>query len=142
MNYKLHDQVSDLLSSAATCRLCQLIVSPPLSNFVGGRPDDRNSTSKIYVRFSFLHRIRPSGYLVRTRSLPVLAGHACSTKPLSSDHSPEAFELIRSWVDDCLLHHDACKTTVPGDVIDENVMPRLQKEFLILETLPVLILLN
>jgi hypothetical protein len=88
-----------VVSSAATCRLCQLIVSLSLGNFVDGRPDDRNlclkilsvgdSTSKIYlelvtvcrrseepklflfayVRFSLLHRIRSSGYLVRTRYL-------------------------------------------------------------------------
>jgi len=59
MNYQLHDQVSDLLSSAATYQLCQLIVSLPLGNFVDGRPDDRNlclkilsvedSTSNIYL---------------------------------------------------------------------------------------------
>jgi hypothetical protein len=71
-----------------------------------------------------------------------LAGHVCSTKPLSSDHLSAAFELIRSRIDDFLLHHDACKTAVYGDVIDENVMPRLPREFLILETLPILLLLN
>ena len=60
----------------------------------------------------------------------MLTGHVCSTKPLSSDHSLEAFELIRSWIDDCLLHHDACKTTVSGDVIGENIMPRLPKRVL------------
>lgn len=60
----------------------------------------------------------------------MLAGHVCSTKPLSSDHSLEAFELIRSWIDDCLLHHDACKTTVSGDAIGENIMPRLPKRVL------------
>ena len=59
-----------------------------------------------------------------------MAGHVCSTKPLSSDHLPEAFELIRSWIDGCLLHHDACKTTVSGDVIDKNIMPRFLKRVL------------
>ena len=47
MNYRLHDQVSDLLSSAATCQLCQLIVSLPLYNFEDGRPNDRNLCLKI-----------------------------------------------------------------------------------------------
>ena len=66
MKYKLYDQVSDLLSSAATCRLCQLIVSLPLCSLKDGKLDDRKLFLFACVKFLLL-RSRPCGYLVRTR---------------------------------------------------------------------------
>jgi hypothetical protein len=44
---------------------------------------------------------------------------------LPSSDSPEAFDLVEQWMNTCLIKHHACRESLSGTLIDENVPPVL-----------------
>jgi len=53
------------------------------------------------------------------------SGMVCTSPPLTSDESPEAFSLIKSWIENCHSLHENCKRSLSGEIMDENYDPSL-----------------
>src|SRR5437667_5586277 len=55
-----------------------------------------------------------------TDSLAEMSGDVYRRSPLGALDCPETFSLLKSWMQECILHHDSCRRTLAGDLIDDR----------------------